>query len=113
METERLIFFKDMILSDRGKLLKSISSVDSEIAAYMDQQLIEFSERSEEDAVVNLLNRLDYRQKKELSLMEEALSRIRSGTYGICMHCGHNIPEDRLLAIPYTTACKLCTSKET
>ncbi|OIP61248.1 MAG: hypothetical protein CO150_01150 [Nitrospirae bacterium CG_4_9_14_3_um_filter_53_35] len=113
MDTERLVFFRDIILSSRDKLLRSVKGIESEINAYMGQQLIEFNERSGEETAVHLLNKLDYRQKKELSFIEEALSRIRSKTYGICIRCGKNIPEDRLLALPYTTACKPCAVKET
>ncbi len=113
MELERLDFFRERIIEDRAELLRSIVSIDGELNAYMEQKPIEFNERGEDAAVVSLLDRLDFRQKKELSLMEEALARIQTGTYGICIHCGNYIPEDRLMAITFTTLCKICSRKET
>jgi RNA polymerase-binding transcription factor DksA len=113
MQLERLDFFRKRILTDRVELIRSITSIDGEISAYMEQQPIEFNERGEDAAVVNLLDRLDLRQKKELSLMEEALSRIQTGTYGICTRCGNDISEARLMALPLTTLCKICARKET
>jgi DnaK suppressor protein len=34
-----------------------------------------------------------------------ALGKIEDGTYGRCDVCGHEIPEDRLAAIPYARLC--------
>ena len=38
----------------------------------------------------------------------EAISRMRTGTYGICTACRDPIPFSRLLAIPETTTCMGC-----
>src|SRR5215472_13274117 len=36
-----------------------------------------------------------------LAAIEEALCRLRDGTYGYCISCGKPIPEKRLEAIPW------------
>lgn len=112
MELERLNFFRDMILKDRDDLMHSVAGINQEIHATMEDRPIEFNERGEEEAALHLLSSLDYRQKKELSEIEESLARFQSGTYGICYQCGNNIPEDRLTALPYTTFCKICARKQ-
>ncbi len=40
--------------------------------------------------------------------MEDALKRIDNGTYGICTHCGAEIPSERLDAMPYAQLCVNC-----
>lgn len=37
--------------------------------------------------------------------IDDAISRIESGSYGLCTVCGARIPEERLAAIPYATLC--------
>lgn len=37
--------------------------------------------------------------------IDEALARIDAGTYGTCVVCGKEIPEERLNAVPYATLC--------
>lgn len=37
--------------------------------------------------------------------VEEALKRLDNGTYGQCIICGKQIPEERLEAIPWTLLC--------
>jgi RNA polymerase-binding transcription factor DksA len=39
----------------------------------------------------------------------EALSRMRTGKYGVCHACRNPIPYARLLAIPETLACVNCS----
>lgn len=43
------------------------------------------------------------RLRRQLLAIEEALSRIARGTYGICEETEEPIEKDRLLAIPWTT----------
>lgn len=45
-----------------------------------------------------------------LAEIDEALSRVDSGTYGRCLSCGEEIPESRLLARPTATRCMACAS---
>ncbi len=40
-----------------------------------------------------------------LAEIETALVRIDDGTYGTCVVCGEQIPEERLVAVPYATLC--------
>jgi len=43
-----------------------------------------------------------------LLLIDDALARIRDGTYGICENCGCSIPKVRLDVLPYTDSCVRC-----
>jgi len=43
-----------------------------------------------------------------LEFIEEALQRIKDGTYGICEHCGCSIPKVRLNVLPHTATCVRC-----
>jgi DnaK suppressor protein len=47
-----------------------------------------------------------------LRLVEEALSRIDNGTYGLCQSCGRPIGKMRLLAFPRATLCLECKQRE-
>jgi DnaK suppressor protein len=46
--------------------------------------------------------------REMLELVNEALRRIESGTYGICEVCGRPIPEARLELIPWAARCAKC-----
>ncbi|MGL1901975.1 MAG: TraR/DksA C4-type zinc finger protein [Fibrobacterales bacterium] len=48
------------------------------------------------------------REGKYLVYIEEALEKIRRGTYGICKVCEEVIPKPRLEAVPTATKCVAC-----
>jgi DnaK suppressor protein len=47
-------------------------------------------------------------QLDELKQIEDALKKIKDGTYGICDMCGINIPIGRLKAKPFAKFCTEC-----
>jgi DnaK suppressor protein len=60
---------------------------------------------SHEEFISLKMNNLDYAQ---LRLVEEALDRLESGDYGICLACEAGIAPKRLLAVPWTRYCIRC-----
>ncbi|MCC5930726.1 MAG: TraR/DksA family transcriptional regulator [Cyclobacteriaceae bacterium] len=48
------------------------------------------------------LSQLAARQQKFINNLENALIRIKNGTYGICVDTGKLIPKERLRAVPHT-----------
>ena len=47
-------------------------------------------------------------ERNSLKLVEEALDRVREGTFGSCTNCGNTIGDKRLQAIPWTAYCIDC-----
>jgi len=56
--------------------------------------------------------RLTQADKETLYLIDLALRKIDSGTYGICEECGAIIGEKRLEAIPWVRLCIDCSQNE-
>ena len=47
----------------------------------------------------------------ELRQIEDALSRVDAGAYGVCTVCGRGIPAARLEARPFAELCVPCAEK--
>jgi len=60
-------------------------------------------ENGTETAERESLNQLAARQSKYVKNLEDALVRIKNGTYGICSVTGKLIQKERLFAVPHTT----------
>ena len=65
---------------------------------------------TERERELNLL--LCEKDRKKLVEIDQALSRINRGTYGICESCGEKISKGRLLAMPFTLLCISCKAEE-
>ncbi len=50
-------------------------------------------------------SQLAARQQKFIINLENALVRIKNGTYGVCIDTGKLIPKERLRAVPHTMHC--------
>ena len=60
---------------------------------------------SHEEFISLKMNNLDYSQ---LRLVEEALDRLESGDYGVCLACEEPIAPKRLLAVSWARYCIKC-----
>ena len=49
--------------------------------------------------------------REVLFKVNEALTRIKDGTYGVCTSCKKSIPVTRLKAIPHAETCLKCQEK--
>ena len=61
---------------------------------------------------VHIQLKLKQTDTKILQAIEEALSRIEEGGYGVCRDCGEPVAEARLDAIPWTRVCITCKEKQ-
>lgn len=103
---------KKKLLQMREELLSGISSsvktelntLKPEIGDIYDQA------SSERERELNLL--LCEKDRKKLAEIDQALSRIGRGQYGICESCGEKIAKGRLMAMPFTLLCVSCKAEE-
>lgn len=102
---KKLLKVKEDLLSEVAEKIKNESNtLKFEIGDIYD---IASSERERELALM-----LGDRDREKLAETEEALDRIKHGTYGICDECGEPIGEARLMAMPFTKVCIDCKSKD-
>ncbi len=64
------------------------------------------------DAEAELQIRLHKTDGRLLRAIEEALTRVRHGTYGVCDVCKQPISKARLGAVPWTRQCRECKERE-
>jgi DnaK suppressor protein len=64
------------------------------------------------DAEAELQIRLHQTDSRLLRAIEEALARVRQGTYGVCEVCKQPISKARLEAVPWARHCRECKEHE-
>jgi RNA polymerase-binding transcription factor DksA len=65
-------------------------------------------EASIDDLIADVDSAELQRDAGELRQVRDALDRIASGTYGVCIDCGRDIPLARLEAQPFAPRCVEC-----
>ncbi len=103
--------YKRLLLEKRGEL----SSAQAEATALapaaggLQGDLID---QANADAEAELQIRLRRTDGRLLKAIEEALARIRQGTYGVCEVCKQPISKARLEAVPWTRLCRECKERK-
>ena len=64
------------------------------------------------DAEAELQIRLHRTDGRLARAIEEALARMKQGTYGVCEVCKQPISKARLEAVPWTHLCRECEERE-
>ena len=78
---------------------------------YLDEPAynIFFKNRPARDKEINLI--LGDRDREKVQAIDEALSRVGDGSYGICESCESDIAGARLQALPFTRLCVNCQAE--
>jgi DnaK suppressor protein len=97
--------YRRMLTEKRKEVLSGLG-IKFDTLAKMGRIAEEDQAQISHDEFVSLrLNSLDYVQ---LRLIEEALDRLGSGDYGVCLSCEEQIPAKRLRALPWARYCVDC-----
>lgn len=105
----------DAILSMREILVKRRDALRKALAGDLSllKQLNETTSGDVVDAALDaahdeINSQLAEVESRELASIDNALERMREGSYGLCESCSSKIPMARLRALPYATMCIEC-----
>lgn len=105
---EELIEFEEIIKEKLTSAKKEVAFIKETLSRRNDSGTDNTSssakvlEDGADTAEKESLNQLASRQLKFIQQLENALIRIRNGSYGVCIGTGKLIPKDRLRAVPHT-----------
>ncbi|SRR5579884_1283167 len=108
-----------LLLEERRRLRQELSQMEEHQVRTEEKPVADIS--GYEDDLVDVATETFEREKGlalessvqgMLQMVEEALRKIRQGTYGVCEGCGQSIDANRLRAIPYARLCIRCKERE-
>jgi len=109
--------FEEMLIEQKNKLEEDLARISkpnskegdyetaySDIGDDMDENASEVEEYADNIAIENNL-------EEQLKDVNNALEKIKNGTYGVCEICGADIAIERLEANPAAKRCMQCAGK--
>jgi DnaK suppressor protein len=99
---------REILVMRRDALRKALAgdlSLLNQLREQAGGDVVDFALDSAQDEINSQLAEVESR---ELSSIEGALERMRTGHYGVCEGCGCKIPMARLNALPYAPTCIEC-----
>ena len=96
------------LLAHRYQLLSQVARVEDDLDWLASNVEPEVLEEGQEQALANVLERLDEHDRREIAAINYALERMDRGDYGICRICRVEISRARLDAVPTADLCRAC-----
>ena len=99
-----LDYFRDLLLERRRRILSTVTDMEEEALKAADQDFSvdhmadHGSDNFDQDFTLSLVES----ERKEIYEIDQAVERVRDGTFGVCQGTGEPISRVRLEAIPWT-----------
>ena len=109
MDAEKLKHFKNLLLNQLRQYTEQIRTDQAAALELYDEGVKDSVDLSVQDLQKEIALRLGEKSSQAVADIDQALLRIKEGTYGTCARCGKPIDERRLEAIPtarYDAACQ-------
>jgi DnaK suppressor protein len=109
MQSEKLAHFEKILRSEREKHADNVRGDQAAALELSDDGVKDTVDMSLMDVNKELALRLGERESQMVADIDQALFRIREGSYGTCARCGKLIDERRLEALPtarFDAACQ-------
>ena len=104
--------YKDALLRKRTEILGTGGIKPLQASMENNTRQGDMADQASGNNEVHIQLKLKQTDAKILQAIEDALDRMKKGTYGICRDCGEPIAEARLTAIPWTGSCISCKEKQ-
>jgi DnaK suppressor protein len=115
MDIEKLEHFRVMLLAQLRQHTEHIREDRAAALDFSDDGVKDSSDLSVMDVNKELSLRLGERDSQAVADIDQALLRIKEGSYGVCARCSQPIPERRLEALPtarYDAVCQALIEAE-
>jgi DnaK suppressor protein len=104
-----------MLVGKRQEIIREIEESLGQSLTEDQQRRLESARDVGDQALMDLerelgISLMEMRNRRRQSI-DEALTRLHEGTYGICAECGIEISEKRLQAVPFAKLCVECQSR--
>lgn len=100
VKQDRLEYFRGLLLTQLRQLTEQIRTDQAAALELYDDGVKDSVDLSVSDLNKEIALRLGERGSQLVADIDQALLRMKEGSYGVCSGCGHPIDERRLEAIP-------------
>ena len=119
MNKDDLARFEERLLAERARYMEELGILEEEmnattrdsagdLSAYSFHMADLGTDATARDKTIQFASR----DGQILQAINDALFRLKEGTYGTCARCGEPIHAERLDAVPHAPFCSACQEKE-
>jgi DnaK suppressor protein len=111
MDKKKLDYFRKRLESRQQDLRRMVSRTEQDGRTVDEDSAQDIADRAASSYNKEFLFHQSNNDRQLLQMVENALDRIRKGSFGECISCGKEINPKRLEAVPWTRHCIECQEK--
>jgi len=112
MDRKKAEMYRKRLLDKQEELLRLVSKSDQDGREADEEGTQDIADKAANAYTKEFLFHQSNDNRHFLTMVNEALERIKDGSYGICQACGQEVQAKRLDAVPWARHCIECQEKE-
>src|SRR5579863_3856376 len=105
MDRKKVELYRKKLLEKQDELLRLVSKSDQDGREADEEGTQDIADKAANAYTKEFLFHQSNDNRQILTLVSEALDRIKSGAYGICVECQEEVQAKRLEAVPWARHC--------
>jgi DnaK suppressor protein len=112
MDKKRLEAYRKKLLEKQEELVRLVSKSEQDGRQADEEATQDIADKAANAYTKEFLFHQSHDNRQLLQLVNEALERIKTGTYGFCLACHEEVQVKRLEAVPWARHCIECQEKQ-
>lgn len=112
MDKKRMESYRKRLHEKQDELLRMVSKSDQDGREADEEGTQDLADKAANAYTKEFLFHQSNDNRQILTLVDEALDRIKNGTYGTCVECQDEVQPKRLEAVPWARHCIECQAKQ-
>lgn len=112
MDKKKIELYRKRLVEKQAELLRMVSKSDQDGREADEEGTQDIADKASNAYTKEFLFHQSNDNRQILLLVNEALNRIKDGTYGFCLECQEEVQSKRLEAVPWARHCRDCQAKQ-
>jgi DnaK suppressor protein len=112
MDKKKAEYYKKCLVTTQEELLRLVTKSERDGREADEEATQDIADKAANSYTKEFLFHQSDENRRILQLVDEALERLKNGTYGLCVSCQGEVEIKRLEAVPWARHCIECQEKQ-
>jgi DnaK suppressor protein len=112
MDKKKVDYYKKRLVTTQDELLRLVTKSERDGREADEEATQDIADKAANSYTKEFLFHQSDENRRLLALVNEALERVKDGSYGLCVSCQGEVQVKRLEAVPWARHCIECQEKQ-
>ena len=112
MDKKKAEYYKKRLVTTQDELLRLVTKSERDGREADEEATQDIADKAANSYTKEFLFHQSDENRRLLQMVNEALERVKEGTYGLCVSCQGEVQVKRLEAVPWARHCFECQEKQ-